>query len=77
MKIELHETGKGLPKNNDDLRMKQEKRSPSWRFYETHIFGIFEKFSTFGQKNVIYVILLQQNSDSSQRKKKVSTLDQT
>ena len=29
MKIELHETGKSLPKKNGDLRMKQEKRSPS------------------------------------------------
>ena len=41
----------------------------TWRFYETHI---FEKLSSFGRKNAIYLILLQQNSDSSPQGKRVS-----
>ena len=47
MKIELHETGKSLVKKNGDIRMKQEKRSPSKVLWNPHFLA---KFSSFGQK---------------------------
>ena len=58
-----------LENSSMDFRMKQEKRSLTGRFYETHIFA---KFIDFGQKNINsdlpYIVVLQQNSDSPQRK---------
>ena len=58
--------------------MTQEKRSPTGMFYEIHIFA---KFIDFGKKICIYInsdlpyiVVLQQNSDSSQRKNRLSKL---